>query len=149
MTTPTEQALASFDSGCNCAQAVLLAFASELGLSPDLAIKIAAGFGGGLGRSGETCGALSGAIMVIGLKTAASDITDIAAKEKAYALTLQLVTEFKERQGSVQCRELIGFDLSQPEELNQARHNQVFRTRCPQFVHDAAEIVSALLDEQP
>lgn len=147
MTTPTEQALAAFEGGCNCAQAVLTAFAPQLGLSPEVALKIAAGFGGGLGRSGEVCGALTGAVMVIGLAIGSSDANDLAAKEKAYALTRQLMVEFKERQGAVQCRELIGLELSRAEELNQARETQVFRTRCPQFVHAATEIVAGLLDE--
>lgn len=143
----TEQAVTSFEQGCNCAQAVLMAFAPQLSLSPEVALKIASGFGGGLGRSGEVCGALSGAIMVIGFKAGPPDVLDVAAREKAYALTRQLVVEFKERQGTIACRELLNCDISQPAGLQQARSTQLFRTRCPQFVHDATDIVETLLVE--
>jgi C_GCAxxG_C_C family probable redox protein len=147
MTTSIDQAAILFQQGFNCAQAVCAAYAPSLGLSREQALKIAAGFGGGLGRHGEVCGAVTGAIMVIGLKAGTIEAHDAAAKEKAYALTHQLIEQFKDRHGSILCRELLGCDIDQPEGLQRAREAQLFTTRCPLFVHDAAEIVATLLEE--
>lgn len=147
MTTSVDQALTLFQQGFNCSQAVCAAYAPALGLPRDLALKIGAGFGGGMGRHGEVCGAVTGAIMVVGLKTGSSDATDTAAKGDAYALTDEVIVQFKERHGSILCRELLGCDILQPEGLQHAREAQLFTARCPLFVRDAAEIVSALIEE--
>ena len=147
MTTSIDQATLLFQQGFNCAQAVCVPQATALGLSRDMALKIAAGFGGGLGRSGEVCGAVTGAIMAIGLEAGPIEATDTAAKEKTYALTQQVIGQFKERHGSILCRELLGCDLSQPAGLQHAREAQLFTTHCPLFVRAAAEIVSALIEE--
>jgi C_GCAxxG_C_C family probable redox protein len=145
--TSTDQAVLLFQQGFNCSQAVCAAHAEALGLSRELALKIAAGFGGGMGRHGEVCGAVTGAIMVVGLKIGSNDATDTAAKEDAYALTDEVIVQFKERHGSILCRELLGCDILQPEGRQYARETRLFATRCPLFVHDAAEIVSALIED--
>ena len=147
MTNSVDQALTLFQQGFNCSQAVCAAHAEALGLPRDLALKIGAGFGGGMGRHGEVCGAVTGAIMVVGLKAGSSDAADTAAKADAYGLTDEVIVQFKERHGSILCRELLGCDILQPEGLQHARDAQLFTTRCPLFVHDAAEIVSALIVE--
>ena len=148
MTTSVDQAMTLFQQGFNCSQAVCAAYAPSLGLSHELALKIAAGFGGGMGRSGEVCGAVTGAIMVIGLKTGPIEAADAAAKENAYALTHQVIEQFADRHGSILCRELLGCDIGQPEGLQHAREAQLFTRLCPQFVRAAAEIVSTLIDEE-
>ncbi len=147
MTTSIDQAVMLFQQGFICSQAVLAAYAPNLDLPYETALKIAAGFGGGMGRSGEVCGAVSGAIMVIGLHTGLIEPGNSAAKENTYALTQQLIAQFKERHGSISCRDLLGCDLGQPEGLQHAREAQLFTRRCPQFVRDAAEIVSALIEK--
>ena len=147
MTTSIDQAVTLFQQGFICSQAVLAAYAPDLDLPYETALKIAAGFGGGLGRSGEVCGAVSGAIMVIGLHTGLIEPGNSATKENTYALTQQLIEHFKERHGSILCRDLLGCDLSQPEGLQHAREAQLFTTRCPLFVRAAAEIVSALIEK--
>ncbi|CAG0926808.1 hypothetical protein TFLX_00213 [Thermoflexales bacterium] len=148
MTTSVDQAMTLFQQGFSCSQAVCAAYAPSLGLSRELALKIAAGFGGGMGRQGEVCGAVTGAIMAIGLKTGSIEATDTAAKENAYALTQQVIDQFKDRHGTILCRELLGCDIGQPEGLRQAREAQLFTQRCPQFVQDAAEIVATLIKEK-
>jgi C_GCAxxG_C_C family probable redox protein len=110
-------------------------------------LKIASSFGGGMGRSGEACGAVTGAIMAIGLKTGSIEAADTATKEHTYALTHQLIEQFKERHGTISCSELLGCDIGQPEGLQHAREAQLFAQRCPLFVRDAAVIVSTLLEE--
>ncbi len=147
MTSTVDQAVVLFQQGFSCSQAVCAAHAPSLGLSRDMALKVAAGFGGGLARHGEVCGAVTGAIMAIGLKTGSIEAADIAAKEKTYAMTHQAIEQFKDRHGSILCRELLGCNIGQPEGLRQARDGQLFTTRCPRFVQDAAEIVSALIEE--
>jgi C_GCAxxG_C_C family probable redox protein len=147
MTTSVDQALTLFHQGFNCSQAVCAAYAPALGLSRDLALKIGAGFGGGMGRHGEVCGAVSGAIMAIGLKAGSVETTDAAAKENAYALSHQVIEQFTARHGTILCRELLGCDILQPEGLQHARDAQLFTARCPLFVQAAAEIVSALIEE--
>ena len=147
MPTSVDQAMTLFQQGFSCSQAILAAHAPDLDLPHDTALKIAAGFGGGMGGHGEVCGAVTGAIMAVGLKTGSVEATDAAAKEKTYTLTRQVIEQFKARHGTILCRELLGCDLSQPEGLQYAREAQLFTQRCPLFVHDAAEIVSALIEE--
>jgi len=146
MTTSINQAVTLFQQGFNCSQAVCAAYAPTLDLSRDMALKIAAGFGGGMGRCGEVCGAVSGAIMVVGLHTGSIEPGNTAAKENAYALTHQVIEQFKDRHGTILCRELLGCDIGQPAGQQLARETQLFTTRCPFFVRDAAEIVSALIE---
>src|SRR5512137_671186 len=106
-----------FDGFYNCSQSVLASFAADFGLDPDQAVSLATGFGAGIGRSGQVCGAVSGACMVIGLRYGSkpSEESSFAErKEKTYLLVADLLDKFKERNGSTNCRELIGYDLDDP-----------------------------------
>jgi C_GCAxxG_C_C family probable redox protein len=144
---PQEIARSLFDNEFNCAQSVFAAFAESANLDPHLATKIAAPFGAGIGRMGNTCGAVSGALMAIGLHFGNDDSQDTEAKEKAYLLARTFYERFTHENGSTLCRELIGYDVSQPEELDHAREAGVFSTRCPLLVEDAASILMELLEE--
>lgn len=135
-----------FLSGFNCAQAVFSTYSGELGLDPVLALRIAGSFGGGMGLIGETCGAVTGAIMLIGLKYGKVRVDDTAAKEKTYALVQEYKRQFVELNGSVRCKELLGYDISIPEEMITAGEKNLFKTLCPKLVKDSAEIVEKLLD---
>lgn len=137
--------MASYKSGFTCSSAVFSAFSHELGLDPDTAKKIACGFGAGISKSGNICGAVSGAIMVIGLKYGKTMQGDDAATEKTRALVQKFLKEFKKRHGSVNCTELLGYNLSKPEEFAQARDNKQFVTKCPELVGDAAAILEQIL----
>jgi C_GCAxxG_C_C family probable redox protein len=128
----------------NCAQCVLTAFSSELGLDRMQALKLAMGFGGGIGHTGQTCGAVSGAIMVIGLKQDLSSTNAQEVKDKTYALIKDFTGEFIKHNGSTNCTELLGYDLSKPEQLAAAREKGIFTTYCPQFVKSAVEIVEGM-----
>jgi len=141
-----DEAVICFDDGFNCSQAVFSAFAPQLGLDRVTALKVAGTFGGGMGRMGETCGAVTGALMVIGLKYGQATNDDKAAKEKSYELVRQFAERFRARnRGCLTCRDLLGADISTPEGMKQLREKQAFTTMCPKFVHDAAEIVEQLL----
>ena len=137
--------MASYKSRFTCSSAVFSAFSDELGLDPDTAKKIACGFGAGISKSGNICGAVSGAIMVIGLKYGKTVLGDDAATEKTRALVQKFLQEFKKRHGSVNCTELLGYNLGKPEEFAQARDNKQFVTKCPELVGDAAAILEQIL----
>ena len=137
--------MASYKSRFTCSSAVFSAFSDELGLDPDTAKKIACGFGAGISKSGNICGAVSGAIMVIGLKYGKTVLGDDAATEKTRALVQKFLQEFTKRHGSVNCTELLGYNLGKPEEFAQARDNKYFVTKCPELVGDAAAILERIL----
>jgi C_GCAxxG_C_C family probable redox protein len=140
-----EQAISCFKDGFNCSQAVLSAYGQEFGLDSKVALKISCGFGAGMGCMGETCGAVTGAFMVIGLKYGRSEIPDGPAKDRTYKLVREFSDKFKGRNGSIVCKELLGFDLSTSEGMKEARQRNIHGTCCPKFVKDAAEIVGGLL----
>jgi C_GCAxxG_C_C family probable redox protein len=140
-----DEAVATFRGAFNCAQAVFVAFAPELGLERELALRVAGGFGGGIGRMGEVCGAVTGAVLAIGLKHGKYRPEDNAAREKTYALVQEFSRQFRERHGKLLCRELLGCDVSTPEGRQAAHDSGLHDTLCPQLVRDAAEIVEQLL----
>ena len=140
-----ELAVACFSEGFCCSQAVLSTFGPQFGLDRDAALRVSAAFAGGMGRLGDTCGAVTGAFMVIGLKYGTIDPADAQAKEMTYRLVREFVDKFKARNGSVVCRELLGYDISTPEGLEAARDKKRFATLCPKYVRDASEIVELLL----
>ena len=144
---PSDTAAEAFASGYNCAQSVLHAFAEELGMDEDTATRVAASFGGGMGRSGGPCGALTGALMALSLATASLDPADKEAKERNYALTLRFVEAFAARFGSTTCPGLLGYPIGTPEGLQAVREQGLFASRCPGYVRGAAEIAGELLAE--
>jgi C_GCAxxG_C_C family probable redox protein len=107
-----DHAVSCFKEGFNCAQALLSTYGSQFGLDQEMALKAAGAFGGGMGRMGETCGAVTGAFMIIGLRHGKIKSEDEQTKEKAYSLVREFVEKFKSRNGSVLCRELLGCDIS-------------------------------------
>jgi C_GCAxxG_C_C family probable redox protein len=140
-----ERAVTSFKGGLNCAQAVFTSFCEPLGLDRASAAKLACGLGGGMGRLGHTCGAATGAILVLGLKHGNATAQDKTAKDKTYQLVRDFMSRFQARNGNIACRELLGHDISTPEGHHQAAQAGVFTTRCPKFVRDAAEILEEML----
>lgn len=142
----SEVAVEDFRTGANCSQAVLGVYAGERDLDPDLALRIASGFGGGLGRLGHTCGAVTGAIMAIGLVASNAEPRGLASKTHVYGLVRSFVEEFEARHHTTACRELLGCDISTPQGYEEATKLGVFVTRCPEYVRDAVEILEELFD---
>ncbi len=136
-----EQASGRFTDGYNCSQSVLLAFAAELNFDSAVAARVAAGFGGGMGRMGYTCGAVTGALIALGMRYGSSDQMDKTAKEKTYAQVQEFLRRFHGKYGSIDCRDLIEIDISSLEGQRQARKAGVFKTRCPLFVQEAVTIL--------
>ena len=143
--TKSDDAVASYKSGFTCSSAVFSTFSGELGLDPDTAKKISCGFGAGISKTGNICGAVSGAILVIGLKYGKIKQGDDPATEKTRALVREFIREFTARHGSVSCKELLGYNLNNPDEYAKAREAKLFFTKCPELVHDAAAILERLL----
>jgi C_GCAxxG_C_C family probable redox protein len=141
-----ERAADYFARGFNCSQSVLAAYAEQFGLTEEQALKVAGGFGGGMGRMAETCGAVTGAIMVIGLKFASTTPGDIQGKENAYAVVREFVHRFKGRNVTVLCRELLDCDISTPEGMKRAQQEKLIKKCCPKLIQDAAEILDQLIE---
>ena len=130
----------------NCAQSVLTAFSEDFGLKQDMAYNIAQGFGGGMHING-TCGAVTGAYMVLGLANPVSQDNPRRNMDKVVALEAEFNRKFKDLHGALNCTELLGYDLSIPEQLTKAREKGLFTDKCPVFVGDAAQIVEDLLKQ--
>lgn len=141
-----EEALKIFGSGFNCSQAVLSVFCEELNYDRDLALKISTGFGGGI-RKGEVCGAVSGAIMALGLKYGHNIEGDTQTKSKAYSLTKEFINRFEEKNGTIVCKKLLGYDLSNQEEYEYLLEKEIFKNMCPVFIKDVIDILDAMFSE--
>ena len=141
----TNQSAELFDKGYNCAQSVLAGSVADVGTDKNTALKIASGFAAGLGYRGEMCGAVAGAYMAIGLKFGFTQPDEQDKKDKTYKLIGEFLKEFKKRNGTILCRELIRYDTSDPSQLKEAREKNVFRELCPKFVQDSSEILEKIL----
>ncbi|MFC2163874.1 C-GCAxxG-C-C family protein [Acidobacteriota bacterium] len=141
----SKRAVEVFQEGFSCSQAVLEAFSEAMGLDRDLALKISQSFGGGMAHRGETCGAVTGALMVIGLQYGRTKSDDDAAKEQTYATVHEFIKRFKTKYDSIVCKEILGYDVSKDEEFKQAQEEEVFQSICPKLVQSAAEICEDLL----
>lgn len=143
--TRADDAVAIFKSGLSCSQAVCGAFAEDYGIDKKTALRLSCGLGGGMAHTGNTCGAVTGALMVIGMKYGRIAPEDKEAKEKTYSVANEFVIEFLRRNHSLNCTELVGFNLSDPKQLAQAREQNAISGKCPKFVSDAAEILEKIL----
>lgn len=137
-------ALSRFSEGFSCSQSVLAAFAPDLGLELDPALRVAAAFGGGMGRTGRTCGAVTGALMALGLKYGATRGDDKATKERTYALAREFLARFEALNHGTGCSELLGVDISTAEGHSAARAADLFKTTCPALVASAAAILAEM-----
>ena len=145
MCNKSDLAVQCFSNGFNCSQAVFSTYCEELGLDKETALKVSCAFGGGMGLIGETCGAVTGAFMAIGLKYGKFKADDIAAKEKTYALVQEFTKRFKDEFGSVKCKDLLKYDISDAEEMKKAAEEGLFKSLCPMIVKRATEIVEDIL----
>lgn len=139
----SDEAAKVFAGDSNCCQAVFSAFAHDRGIDSDTAICIATPFGGGMGRMGDVCGAVTGAFMAIGLKYGNPD-SNIDAKERCYEAVRAFTERFTDLHGSIHCRELIGCDIGTDEGMAEAKERNLFSTLCTEIVRNAVKIAEAL-----
>ena len=137
------KAVQLFRDGCACSQAIVAVYGTPFGLTHDQAMRIAAGFAGGM-RHGDSCGAVTGAFMVLGLRHGSTDCDRPDGRAEVYGQVVDFANRFRQRNGSVCCRELLGCDISTPEGMKQAREQNLFMTTCVQMVRDAAEILEEM-----
>lgn len=133
-----------FKDGFNCSQAVFTTFATDYGMSEEMALKIATQFGGGA-RKGEMCGAVSGALMVLGLEYGHFHMNAPEEKGNAYKMAEDFMNRFIEKNGTVVCRELLGYDVSKPEDMVKIKELDLFKSTCPKMIQCATEIVEQML----
>ena len=143
---PAQTARRYFQQGHACSQSVLATFASRYGLDQTTALKLAAPFGGGMGRQGRQCGAVSGALMVLGLHGGRVDPEDEAARDRNDALVAEFLVRFREECGSLECNELTGVDMPDPVARAVAKDAGVFEGVCPDLVGRATELLVELLE---
>lgn len=147
MSEKSQQAEEIFRHGYNCAQSVLSVFSKEFGLNRDTGLKLASPFGAGISYMQETCGAVTGALMAIGLKYGKGENGTDQDKMHTYNLSRQFIAEFKKKHGTVCCRELLDeLDMSTPEGMAKIRELDLFRLRCSKFVKDAVEIAERIIE---
>ncbi|MHC4568139.1 MAG: C-GCAxxG-C-C family protein [Planctomycetota bacterium] len=127
----------------NCSQAIVRTYGPDYGLSALDAVRVSCGFGGGM-RRGDMCGAVTGALMILGLRFGARDASDTSAKAGVYSKVAEFYSKFESRCDSVSCRDLLGCDISTPEGMEHAASNNLFNTVCPKMVQTAAEILEQM-----
>ena len=147
MSEKAQQAEKLFREGYNCCQAVIGAFAEELGMQTEDILRLASSFGGGMGRLREVCGAVSGMFMIAGLERGYDDPKAQQEKKEHYARIRHLADEFKKENGSIVCRELLGVD-NNGNPTPEARTASYYKKRpCAELVRQAAEIIEKELED--
>ena len=129
----------------NCSQSTFAPFAKYYGMDLDLAFKIAAPFGGGFGHMGEACGAVSGALMALGLAKG-NAVVDREKKHACYHLAAEFQEKFKAEHGSVLCPKLLGLDIGDPDQLQEARDRNLFAEVCPNYIETAVRLMVDILE---
>ena len=137
------EAVNTFNDNKNCAQSVIGTYASDYNLDKDTLYKLSTAFGGGMGHTGSICGALSGGLMVLGLKCNTHQFD----KEKTYALTRHLMDEFVKRNGTSDCEELIGVDLTTEEVKMKFKKENIKKNICEKCITDVIDIIEDLGNE--
>lgn len=141
--THEEKALQYFGEKFHCSQSVLAAYAQELGLTEEQALKIAYCFNSGM-RKGEVCGACSGALMVIGMKYGQSEKNDLRSRENANQKTIEFLERFQKENGSYICNDLLGCDLKTEEGKLYAFQNNYYTDICPKMVASAVQVLEEM-----
>ena len=142
-----ESAVNFFQGGYNCAQSVLAAYAADYDLSKDKALQVAVGFGGGMGRVQDVCGAISAAIVVLGLSSEFKEGDGRPKINEVYAKVHRLIDEFREKKGTIKCRDLLGCDLTSEEGQKYFREHNL-RENCWEYVRFCCELLDKYLAEK-
>lgn len=145
MTNP-ELAAEYIKNGFNCAQSIIHAFAKEAGIqNEEELLLMTSTLGGGIGRNGFVCGAITGSALIIGKLFGNKEPDDFQSREIAYEFLNSLIDEFKQIHGGIMCGELISVNMRDKNELAQARENGVFQTKCPEFLFTAGKILDDII----
>ena len=146
MSERSEKAEALFKSGYNCSQSVFAAYADIFGIDTETALKISCGLGGGCGRQRELCGAVSGAVLAIGMKYGTTDGADTDGKKLCYEKVREFSDIFRETNPSIVCRELLGLSQKEDSATPEKRTDAYYKKRpCAQIVKDSAEALEKII----
>lgn len=150
MKSYSEKAMENFKQGYNCSQSVFLAFQDQYFMDSETALRISSSFGGGMGRLREVCGAVSGMFMVAGMLYGYTDPKDHTSKTKHYERIQDLAREFKDRNHSIICRELLGLGAGADSPIPEFRTKEYYKKRpCVELVGMAAEIMEEYIQNHP
>lgn len=145
MKTNEQMAREYFTSGYNCAQSVFLTYAEKYGFDKDTALKLSSSFGGGMGRMREVCGAVSAMFMIAGLENGYTENNNDEIKAEHYTRIQNLANEFKKKNGTIICRELLGVDADD-NPIPSKRTSQYYEERpCEEFIADACKILDEFI----
>jgi len=147
MKNRTETAVSKFSEGYNCAQSVFYSYCDDLHFDQNTALKMACGFGAGMGRKEEVCGAVTGSIIVIGAKYGRGERDAPAAKELTYKKTRELMDRFEKKHGTFICRKLLnGCELTTEEGQKRFKENNLSNTVCKPCVQSVVEILDSIME---
>ncbi len=150
MSVKGDRAYELFKQGYNCSQAVFGAFCEELGVDFETAVKLASGFGGGIGRMREVCGAFSGAVMAASLIYGYSDPKETTEKMELYEKIRSLAGSFSEENGSIICRELLGLQQAEKSAAPEARTAEYYKKRpCAELCRYSADLLEEFIRSNP
>ena len=147
MESKSEQAVQTFQSGFNCAQSVLTAFTDDYNVDPKIALQISLGFGAGMGRLQKTCGAVTGAFMVLGLHNAKKYTDNQDKKEQTYSMIQDFRNQFIQRHGTIDCDKLLNCDLTTESGQQYAKDNKLFEKVCERCVFDSVKILERMINK--
>ena len=145
--TTQEKAIQSFQSGMNCAQSVVTAYADRLNFDPDLAAGLSCGFGGGMGRLQQTCGALTGAFMVLGIHNSRKYTDRAELKNVTYTQVRTINEKFRQKQGSTDCRSLLGCDLLTDDGMQYHKDTNQSKTICEKCIAASIELLDEIVGD--
>lgn len=146
MKSKTDKAIELFRTGMNCAQAVMVTFSDDLDFDRETAARVSCGFGGGMGRLQETCGAVTGAFMVLGIDTCKRFTDNKGRKEATYSAIQKFDEKFRSIHGTLICRSLINCDIKTEEGKQYIKENNLDEKICEKCVSDAINIVEELIE---
>ena len=146
MNQTEENAISLFTSGLNCAQAVLTAYSEKLNIDENLAINISCGFGGGMGRLQETCGAITGAFMVFSIYNGKKYVENSVKKIMSYSMIQDFNSKFLEIHGTSICRELLNCDLTTKEGLELMHKHDLSKNVCEKCIRSSVHLIEELID---
>lgn len=139
-----EKAIETFRGGLNCAQAVLTAYSEELHFDREMAVNVSCGFGGGMGRMQEKCGAVTGSFMVLSIYAGSKYQNNIDKKEKSYPLIREFNSRFIQLNKSTECRAILNCDIQTEEGHKYAKENNLFEKVCEKCIKDSISIIDEL-----
>lgn len=145
--TKTDKALSYFKNNYNCSQSVFVAFSDDFNIPESQCLKIACAFGAGMGRQQHTCGAITGALMALGMKFGKDIEDDDSQKIKTYKKTITLFEEFKKIHGSTNCKELLNnLDFKNDADYQKMIEMKIFDNKCNKYVEDAVKLTDKLIN---